>query len=75
MEDVTRRDAARLLAAGAAATGVFALAGTNAEAQDEKKSQPYQDKAAKRWDGRKTASRDDLKELSWNGRPRPSRSR
>jgi hypothetical protein len=38
MEDVTRRDAVKLVAAGAAATGVLALAGGSAaEAQEAKK--------------------------------------
>ena len=70
MEDVTRRDAVKLVATGAAVTGL-ALAGSNAGARAETHAQPYRDESAKRWEGHKTASPDDLKDLQRNTSPVP----
>jgi len=60
MSDMTRRDAVKLAAAGAAIAG----AGTTlVQGQEEKKGEPYKDEAAKRFEGHRTASREELKDL------------
>jgi hypothetical protein len=63
---MNRRDAVKLAAVGAAVAG----AGTTlAQAQEEKKTERYKDEAAKRFEGHKTASREELEGLERKTEP------
>ena len=71
MDDLTRRDAVKLAAAGAAFTGL-GLSGSRAEAQAGQQPEAYRDRASTMWADHKTASQEDLKDLFRQTQPVPA---